>query len=400
LRRSLVVSVGVGVASVVACQLVAGIHDEDYPDPAPSPDDAGSFADAAVCGARWPAPPLSEDGTDVRSFVNVLREVGLGGRLGVDAGTSDGAPSSPNAAAGFDLDCVTTCPGPESCIAHADAGPHCDGPGGVDSEINDLFGEITGATASANPFDFQQLIDTGTVNVLFAVTGYNGGQNDKSVQVTMYFSAGPQGDAGPDGGSVLPNWDAGDGGATWTVDDRSVLDGGQGLVYVPRYVTQDAYIAGGVLVVHGDPLPIPLGLGSSYTAANVLGATVMAQVVPSGDTFALENGVIAGHVPTATLLAQLGAARDPITPSANPCDPNSVGRAFIMQYVCQGADMANVPSVGGNLSPCDSLSVSLSFRAVPAHLGVLKHVGDAGSSCPSYPDCFPDWPGVGAGDGG
>ena len=69
-------------------------------------------------------------------------------------------------------------------------------------------------------------------------------------------------------GAPRPDWDAGT--DIWSVDDRSVLDGGQGTTYAPRYIVQDAYIANGVLVAQADRFPFPLSQGGAYSVVETV----------------------------------------------------------------------------------------------------------------------------------
>lgn len=324
-------------------------------------DDGGG--DAASCArTRWPARPTVEDGAENVELIQAL------------ATFSSEPDPDPGASVvqGYDLDGVCTCPEAESCKPRASARPHCDGPGGVDNSGGELLTTI--ASLVDRKADTNSRLRSGDYGLLFRVRGYNGGANDREVELAVFLSNGTDGIQ--DGG--VPPPPTYDGTDRWTLDPKS-LAGGAGPPYVPNFLDAHAYVADHVLVATVD-FPIRLG----RMTIDLSGSVVTGTLVKDALGYHVDDGVIAGRAPTRALLTNLSVIDDPFVPGGHLCG-TSVTYLDAKTKVCETADIFSDLKQDNTSAPCDALAVSAHFTSKVAQLG-----GVFGLPPPITP-CGPQW---------
>jgi len=357
----------------VACNVLFGI---DEPTLAPPKAETGPIGDDSGCGsARWPGAPASDDGGEDRTFVVALKEVSI-----------EVAGDRP---LGFDLDGICTCPGPGACVpkkplAAGDAGDaavHCDEkPGGRDISLNR---EVLGLVTKAEGFSAKLLnekLAQGRYGIVAEVRGYNGGQNDRAVEVAVFMSSGVAGDAGA-------SWDGG--GDRWDIDPSS-LTSGDAATMVPAYVDKTAYVRDGILVASKFiGVRLALGAGAESLVLELGQSVVTAKIVPRGTTYGLEEGTIAGRWTTANILRAIAPLNAPFIPG-NPvmCTPaGKFAYDYVKEGICNAADLSQSAARDEDrLADCDAVSFGMRFTAEPASVGGVRArlVPDAG--CPPWTD--------------
>ena len=312
------------------------------------PVDAGTDADARACTpSRWPTRPTTEDGTDVVEIIQALRT--FSAESIEDAGT---------ARAGYDLDGVCTCPEPESCALRTGAPQHCDGPGGVDNSGGDLLTTI--AQLVDRNADANSRLRSGDYGLLFRVRRYNGGANDREVEVAIFLSNGTDGIQ--DGG--VPPKPVYDGSDRWTVDPTCVA-GGAGPPFVPLYVDANAYVADHVLVATVD---FPLRLGRFTIALS--GSVVTGTLTKDGASYRVDDGIIAGRGSTRSLLTGLAAIDDPFVKGQHLCGDSGT-YADAKRAICNATDIVGDLKQDNTGAPCDALAVAAHFTSSAANLGTI-----------------------------
>jgi hypothetical protein len=309
--------------------------------------------------------------------------VGRGGALDlvfaanrVDFGNSyDDAGKPKFLSIGFDLDdtCTGEGQGP-SCIeppwATAD---HDDGVDGIDNSAGRaFFGPSNLATAPATS-------STGTL--ILRVRGYSGDQDDDQVSVWLYV--GVQVTPRPDGGTD-PIWDGHD---RWSVHPDMLVpltDGGAVHYSVdqPRFVDDQAYVSGGVLVAHWADALWMSGLTLAPRALNPVHDLVLtARLVRVGETWELDEGVDDLLLATKELLPFV--ARTP-TSSAST-EPICLYKSLYESAKQQFCSYADISAEGNDpANACDGISGAAAFTARPALLG------DIAAPPPPLPPCAPD----------
>jgi hypothetical protein len=349
--------------------------------------DAGGSNDAGPTCARTVPPdrPTTEDGTENVDFVVAAA------RVRIFPGGSASFPH-PTAPVGFDLDDTCTCPGPPSCRAIG-AQQQCDGEGGTDDGAGVLFERF--ALLAPGSFSDDALnapSSNGLGTLLMRVRGYNGGQNDKQVIVTVYVSSGIQGIQYQEGGALTPPKN--DGTDVWTVDPSSLLGGatvdggasceGNDNVCVPLFVDTEGYVTNGVLVARID-FPIAVGAGSSRLVMKISGGVTTAPLIRNdGGTYRVDDGQLAGRWNTADVLTAISNIQDPLAVGHNLC-LDSGTYANIKELACKASDITTQPAMDNMGLPCDALSIAIGLSAVPAHLGPIY-------ARPITPaPCGPDW---------
>ena len=404
-----VVATAVAALAAGACQLIAGIDDRadlrapvDALAPNADAESAAAAADSAppyVCGARWPAPPELEDPEgDTGRIFDVVNWASLS--LAADAGFPEaGGDAGKGYGYGWDLDCVTTCDGPESCFVHkgqTQPPRHCDQANGRDNETQELNSELRALEpALAGFFDIGSSILGGKASLLIEITGYNGGRNDKHVLLSVLAASGL---ITPDGG--FPD-DAGHPSFTpeesWYIDPRSVMDAST-TINTPLYSDINAYVNEGVVVASIARISLAFGYATGARAIfSFSDTTISGKLVKRGAGYAIEDGHIGGRITTRDLLTALASFSDPFDPARHVCgDDATYANAKVV--ICGGADLSRDPVLGVSGRPCEALSAGIGFTAVPTFKGPLGSVDAGAPFCvlvdggPWTDDCDPDWP--------
>ncbi len=293
--------------------------------------------DATGCYSLQPPGPPSPSATGgATTFVVAIRTVDIG-----DKGDSPG----------YDLDHVDTC-----C---ADAGPscvsvktHCDAPGGVDNGAAALLSDIQLADSQLQlgSTALSSRANAGAWSLLIEVSNYNGKADDFEVDVTFYPSPGL---------GKKPAWDGSD---VWPVDPVSVWDGG---IKSPRYTSQGAFVAGGVLVAAVPDVEIMFGGGAGFFI-EIVGGVLTGNIVKDGTDWKITNGMIAGRWTTSQVFRSLAGVH---TPGGSICTTSTLF-SYVKTAVCGAADiLAN--AIDPVSSPCDSVSFGFGFAADPAKIGAI-----------------------------
>lgn len=355
----------------LACNAILGIDEPELRPPSSPPVDTDPTdtgpGDAGCAKTTWPAPPSSDepsDGGDAShetSFVVAARSLGFG----LDPSLSP---------IGFDLDGTCTCPERESCVPRGDAGAHCDDPGGLDLSLNKAVLAVIKEAPGFNEENLNDGLSRGRFGVLVEVSGYNGGPNDRQVEVAMFLSSGTSGDATP----------------TWTADDRWDLDPSSlaSDAGPPRsvYVDKTAYVRDFVLVASRlQGAKLALGEGANAFELD-LGQTVLAaRIVRESDgAFALEGGNIAARWPTQNVLKAIAPLNDPF--DAGPICKSPLVYKLAKSTICAAADLSTNPLRDRTGADCDAISLGLRFRASPASFGVVRPKPVPIDTCPGFVD--------------
>lgn len=358
----------------LACNQIFGIDEPTLAAP-PAADTGVADSETGGCTlAKWPAAPMTEDGTEERTFVVALRSIAL-----------DVDPPAPPT--GWDLDGVCTCPGPPSCVrryladAAADGGGNCDDPGGRDVSLNREVFKVIMQSPGFSAEALNANLEKGRYGIVAEIRGYNGGKNDRAVQVAVFMSSGTPGDAGP-------SWDGGT--DLWDIDPTS-LKSGDAMPMVPAYVDTTAYVTDGVLVASKlTGVKLSLGVGSESIELDLGQAVFTANVVPRGTSYALESGTIAGRWTAANILRAIGPLPDPFRPGSPICAPGlPLTYNYAKTTICSAADLSQNPERDKDRgADCDALSFGMRFASEPATLGGVRARPPLDAGCPpSTDDC-------------
>lgn len=358
LPRTLVGLAGLALAG--ACSLLNPLDgysggDAAPPDATPANDARTGDADlpdapdtSTTCtSARPPARPTGPLGGDL-VVVNAIRTFEFGA---VDD------PQKPTAE-GIDLDSTCTCPGTRSCKPLLGAGV-CDFPSGVDNSAGAFFISLVSVLGKDNSVSAR--IARGQYGLTVRIKNYNGLANDDEVEVAVFNSFGldVSGDAGADAGRTTPQFDGND---RWTVDAKSLLGG---TPYLPNIVDTRAYVRDFTVVA---TLSNSIRVGP-YTVP-IVGGTLLAHIVKSGDTFECDRGTISGRTNAREMLTSLESVPNPIAPSSYLCGEDAVFKN-VRDRFCQALDLATDPTLDGRDTPCDAASFSVRFTSTPALLGAV-----------------------------
>ena len=357
-RRLLIASVC--LSTVWACTLVNSL--DAYGPERPRADAGGDGALGTSSGgpgetcnrAVPPEAPGNDDGSDNLKLVFAVDALYIGSAP--DAGTIGSV--------GYDLDGTCTCPGPASCLSAplkggGDAGPKCDGDGGIDNGGAQLIQTIV--QSAGGDGDANEKITAGASGLLFQLAAYNGGMNDTQVQLTFFATGGTILDG--DGNHTAPRHDGTD---QWTVRRDSLFGGvGDGPNYIGAYRDDHAYVANGILVAHVD---FPLAFGN--LAATLNGTIVTARLTKTGSTYHLGDGRFVGRWLTKDLLSSLDTLPDPVTAGAGLCGTSTIYQQ-LKSEICASVDLRGRADEDSKnpLLDCDALGMLLSFDAETARLG-------------------------------
>jgi hypothetical protein len=382
MRRKLAVLSFVLGATVLACQLVAGIERVDKVDPPPA--EAGPdvvVPDAYVADpcnhVRPPPPPTRDDApaVNLEPIYLALREVAL-------------SPSTPLGAVGFDLDQSCTCDtrpggaheGGSSCESSRAA--QCDSDGGVDNQGGLALATYASFIDIDKSASINDRIAAGLQTSFVVITRYNGRANDSEVGFGIFTSEGMRDGPGCPGsttdvnGVTTPGWCGED---VWTATESTVT-GTDGKV-VPRSVGT-GYVTNYEFVVElNSPASIPFGgyrltLGSPVSTGHLvpLDANLMPldtsnpASVDLAKYWRIERSVIGGRVPASELLGALGTVFAP-GDAGGPKPPLCASPLFpaLKTQICDQVDIS--ASKAFDFIPnakCDSLSVGVGMTATSA----------------------------------
>jgi hypothetical protein len=421
------------LASVAACQLLAGIGDDHFT-VAPAPVvEAGVDASDAMpppvdpCVRRRPPPPPGPGNSDETGpFVVFVDDFDFSSTT--DAGTP----------AGYDLDDVCTC-FDGGATAHAAApscvtpsGNACDGVGGIDDGFGVLINQLQGLGAS---FDLvgklvsaqREDIACGRRALTLVLRGYNGLANDDDVSIGPVLSAGIY-ESLPDASTpatVDPNClfagqdpDSGafgrapkhDGTDVWSAPPGALLPESTPTNPLPGRVLT-GYVTNYQLVVSYEDdrhsLPFNLGgneitFGTPLVVARLVPVNAANQPIELGNdgkpstkpsAFKMVDGVLGGRVTASLFIAAAGGlstSRDADGGNVRFCND---GLLFpqLRSFVCRSADIQQLQRNDFAPGTCDSLSVMIQFSANPAHLyGTHRADAPGTASCPAdFSRCTP-----------
>ena len=332
--------------------------------------------DAGPCDyALVPDNPGFDDGTQDLVLQLATHTVDLGIRWGV---TADAAPPFP----GYNLDGLLSCPD-QPCMtkkpqaSHCDAGLWC----GVDNAAVPLFQTFAQVTNGRfNQKSYNDELAAGNYGIVFRIRSYNGGANDKSVEVAVFDSNGT---LPPDGSSdhPTPAWDGND---VWTLDYGSVI-GGTGVMAYPHDIDIYAYVTNHVLVAHVDhPLTLYGGAILGTLVFQTTGTTITGTLTPddSGTGYHIDDGVIAGRWPTQNIQAGLKATTDPLIDGAYLC-PDAGSYPTIAKIICNGAEITADPRKQDPSTLCDAISFATGFTASTAVMGPVTMRAPPYTTCPN-----------------
>lgn len=381
-----------GAAIVLACNSPYGEAAPADAGTADSPSvasETGVPSSADPCAHLGPPgrPDREDDGASLPAFTMALQNVVIGSNKAGEL-------------SGFDLDGVCTCDSrPNTAF---DGGPSCQGPKACDGKdgLDNAIGPIADTFQVYYSFDeyYNSILARGRDGLLFEVSNYNGGANDKNVRVAVYVSDGipaptcPGSVKDPNRDVYSPGWCGDD---TWLIDARSVVSND-----VPAAVL-DGWVHDGELVARASPdTGIELGMfGPAYTSFTIAGKLVAlgedlnprdparAPTEREKRLYRLENAILAGRIAAKDLLSQLGEMN--VASDGGPpqllCE--SASFSTVKQYVCGAIDLPVSPGKDHDPSAtCNALSVGYAITAMPALKGAISSDTDGPTRCSANPD--------------
>jgi hypothetical protein len=367
----MLVRVRAWVPLVLSCVVAAscGYYDASLLAPNPATSDAGTDGPVSGCAHALPPdkPAVTGAGGDLE-LVFAVRQLMFG--QGTDAGDS---------AIGYDIDKTCTCQGEKhSCLEPSWApGEHCDGPEGRDNAAGAMLSELSGMLPNSfGESMWNKDIEEGAKSVIIRIQGYNGQPDDDEVVLTWYMAVkywDQHKDA--DGGNMHPVWDGTD---EWPVRHTSLQaqpapDGGVTYdVDHPKHQDTKAYVSGGRVVGM-----LPKGAFQADPSMQIVFTDpyLTAKVVNNGTLWELKDGVIAGVWMLTDIFEQFGF----MSVQGMPVCTNSIFYPGVKGMVCKYADIYHAR--GTPTTPCDSLSIGLSFAGLQAKLGAVYVVTGESKLC-------------------
>jgi hypothetical protein len=287
---------------------------------------------------------------------------------------------------GYDLDQFCTCQTDgDSCkepdFASAD---HCDGPGGRDNAVAQLF---KFASTFDSGFSSQAIsgdAENGNSTVLLRVRNYNGKANDTQVSLALYASPGLGEDPCWPAG-MPPAWNGAD---RWQIDSLTLGVGGGGGsptgaggascagasgydLDQPAYRDDEAYVTDFRVVANLPNAGLVVNTGDTLTPIKLVAGAVSGRLEQVGGAWAMREGLITGRWRLTDVFAAIGT----FTSGGDAlCTDNAV-YPLLKNGICQFPDIAS--ELGGPTTPCDSLSLGMAFDSEPAELGIVIEAGPA-----------------------
>ncbi|MBW2456787.1 MAG: hypothetical protein JRI68_19880 [Deltaproteobacteria bacterium] len=378
---------------------------------------SGGTGVGACQHATWPGPPDDSDpGTNDIDFVVAARHLDFGEDVGVNEST-----------VGYDLDNLCTCPDEAGCLVPDwAAGEPCDGPGGRDNAVAQLFGDFAVFDATFTSETFSQFAEEGRGTVLIRVRDYNGQANDEQVTASLHPSPGL--DADPcNGQDPVPVWDgsdrwpvtasslnsaggggaggggaggggaggggAGSGGAGgqggWGGASSGGGMGGTGGVECgaggydiddAKYLDDNAYVSDWVLVASLTKAALLMPTSDEPVAIKLTAGFVTGRIESQGSRWTLEDCQLVGRWALTDFLGMFGS----MTSGGDPlCTDNPV-YSMAKGLVCNYPDITS--TIATPTTPCDSMSFGLTFRGEPAQIGSVHLTPPPVVFCPPETD--------------
>lgn len=327
---------------------------------------AGSAGAAlpACTSRRPPGPPTGAAG---------MGTAGAGGEITFDLALRDFdfGETSPTNKAGYDLDGACT-----ACACQGDTSSRCllpkltdgvattDGTEGEDHGARALFLAASPFLTTISSTGIKQAVDAGDFTVLLRIANYNRLPDDPQVTVSWYV------------GTKLPKMPAWDGNDAWPIREYAVKNKD---VNQPLSVDSNAYVRDGVLVAgpkgaDGTSREVPFQVSADFGVL-ISGVFVTGKLVPSGSSFSLEDGILAGKWSTDDVLRQMSGLRvfgQQLCPGTDPY-------LQLATKVCSTADIALFD--GTPTDPCTAISIGVAYRATPAKLGAVVDQPPPANDC-------------------
>jgi hypothetical protein len=385
-------------AAPIACERLTHVSDFDIaPDASPVVEAGEPPATPAdeICRRcspsttlRHPPCPTEGSGDDGVVYVYAWRRL----RLGVSADPTKTAadPTSYDTRVGYDLDCSSRAPNgfPVKCAAiFPDGGPDAEKypwepyPAGIDNALaqrflGPLFVSAYKLDNTTEPLDvtFSQQLERGKGSILTIVYGWNGTPDDKKVSVRIVSTAGIVGaDTDP---TILPKWDGTDKWIAATAERDPDLASDQ--IPLVNSKTDDAYIAGGVLVVDFSflkPLYNHIVNGGVALEVPLYDMHMVADITKD----ALSYEQFFGRWP----LENFAAKNDDIAAFLAACDQ---AKTFALQHALPGLSRSAADFLLDDTMPpssaCDALTVTWAADAQRASIGGYKALTSMPTACP------------------
>lgn len=387
-RRRLAVAFTVTtvVATLAACQIVAGLEMPALVDPMDGGADAAVAVDVDACAPDVPSRKQGPGSPDIEPIVFAVEFLDI-------ATTVERKAERLCPGAAIDLDGLDTCApamapdGGLSVVGNACRGldSFCDPEGGGDSALQAIATGAIGTTPE--PDDDPNLqIQRGDIGILLELTNYNGQDDDEKVSLSLIQSAGttlPDGGfPKPDGGGGTPTFEESK--DLWVPRAESFFD-----ETAPRYSVTNAYVVGGVLVARFSAPDEPLSFGGVATNLYADEVVMTATIVREGERpVRLDKGRIALRIPARSVFDY---AVSRLIGGDSVCDDTQTGadlRKFFGRLVCGGLDLPAEPTVTVTEKLCDAVSYASGFYATRARRTpkTVKLPGDAGpvrTTCPA-----------------
>lgn len=269
---------------------------------------------------------------------------------------------------GYDLDDLcSNPPNPQvECNAPSGGPPEIDGVRGTDNAFgHDVFPLVKATDPNAQQ-QAQDAQTAGHSNIVLHISGWNGADNDQSVNVWMSQSIY----AIPAGSTTAgqPNWDGTD---RFYVDKNDFNDG---TLNTPLIDNNNAYIAGRVLVFRlPERVPIHFQTANGTFVLKLTDGTLTGKI--SSDDKSMAPVIIAGRWSLndiAQNFNQLGLC------------VGSLQRQLADNLMNNTADVRSTPGTGGPGAICDAISVGLQLT------GYRELVGGLATAPSVPPKCGPD----------
>ena len=326
---------------------------------------------------RWPDPPaMPGSDTSVSEIVVAVRSVDFG-----EEDLSNGPT------VGYDLDQRCTCAGDgDSCQEPAFAtADHCDGPGGVDNAVAQLFAAASIFNSDLTSANQSARAESGAWTLLIRVRGYNGEANDDRVDVTLLPSPGL------DAHGCAPGVAAWDGNDAYPVDSTALIgtpttgpdtcNEVTGLTFEEaRYRDSQAYVTEGRLVASLPDASLVLSGSNSQTSLKLVGGFISGDLSQQGTSWHINNGVLAGRWRLEDFFVTLST----LTSSDDPICTDHPLYSALKNAICSYPDIGS--TLGGPSAPCDALSFGMGFEAEPAQLGIIWQGAGTLNNCPPATD--------------
>ncbi|MBX3226689.1 MAG: hypothetical protein KIT84_39290 [Labilithrix sp.] len=353
-RRSLLA--GVFALLGAACTIMNGLKldpsateptpgDDDDDDDVTRPDGSSKDGDPETpCTPKHvhPPPPAAAGGTD-RELVFALQEM-------------DSTPSDRRA--GLDLD--------GRCSCHDDLPPTCtsktgavtcdpeDGTG-LDNIAGTSFAALLSTTGGFNMISLANArIQNGQHGNVFRIEGYNGLDDDDDVKVTFHPSPGRG--SGNVNFTQVQSWPIG-----------------------PGVVATKAYVAKRQLVALFDSIQI-FFLEDTFQPATLRHATLFGDIVDVGGDLRLPDVQVAGRANTTELVASIGQIETPLGTVCYAPTYESTGSS-----ACNASDLPASPAEDGTAAACDSFSMAMRLKLIPATLGNSASIPTVFDRCNGAP---------------